>query len=277
MIGIPHIVLLGLIEAVIVLLVAVVLLGIKLRKNSKSESKPEEDKEGTAEEVEALKERIRGLESELEEARAVSPESKAEDTIAEIEALKNEIRGLESELEKAYAVEKSSSDEKSSEPSVVEKAGETEESSKAEKQVSAQESEQAKDDSISATPQDVVLMNSLQIKILREQKVELASVLDTLEMLEQGSGAQETAKELSRLKEVDNKISELIIAFEKENFALKQLVENWDMDSHQAEKDDELAASRVRIAELQEELSKTKEEITSLEHEYDVLFKKTNG
>lgn len=277
MIGIPHIVLLGLIEAVIVLLVAVVLLGIKLRKSSKSESKPEEDKEGTAEEVEALKERIRGLESELEEARAVSPESKAEDTIAEIEALKNEIRGLESELEKAYAVEKSSSDEKSSEPSVVEKAGETEEVSEAEKQVSAQESEQVKDDSVSATPQDVVLMNSLQIKILREQKVELASVLDTLEMLEQGSGAQETAKELSRLKEVDNKISELIIAFEKENFALKQLVENWDMDSHQTEKDDELAASRVRIAELQEELSKTKEEITSLEHEYDVLFKKTNG
>ncbi len=277
MIGIPHIALLGLIETVIVLLVAVVLLGIKLRKNSKSVSKPEEEKEGTDEEVETLKERIRGLESELEEARAVSPEPKAEDTIAEIKALKDEIRGLESELEKAYAVEKSSPDKKPSEPSVVEKSGETEEISEAEKQVSAQEFEQDKDDNVSATPQDVVLMNSLQIKILREQKVELASVLDTLEMLEQGSGAQETAKELSRLKEVDNKISELIISFEKENSSLKQLVENWDMDSHQAEKDDELAASRVRIAELQEELSKTKEEITSLEHEYDVLFKKTNG
>jgi len=276
-IGIPHIALLGLIETVIVLLVAVVLLGIKLRKNSKSVSKPEEEKEGTDEEVETLKERIRGLESELEEARAVSPEPKAEDTIAEIKALKDEIRGLESELEKAYAVEKSSPDKKPSEPSVVEKSGETEEISEAEKQVSAQEFEQDKDDNVSATPQDVVLMNSLQIKILREQKVELASVLDTLEMLEQGSGAQETAKELSRLKEVDNKISELIISFEKENSSLKQLVENWDMDSHQAEKDDELAASRVRIAELQEELSKTKEEITSLEHEYDVLFKKTNG
>lgn len=265
MIGIPHIVLLGLIEAVIVLLAGVVLLGIKVRNASGSVSKPEA--EDTVDEVKVLEDKIRALKSELEEVRSVSAESDAEDTTAEIEDLRRKIHDLESELEKARAAEKSSSEE--SEQAAPEQA--------ALEQAMLEQTAVEEGENVSATPQDVVLMNSLQIKILREQQVELASVLETLEILEQGPGSKETSDELVRLKGVDQKVSEVITAFEKENSALKQLVENWEMSSGREGKDEELAASRVRIAELQEELSKTKEEITSLEHEYDVLFKKTNG
>ncbi len=263
MIGVPYLVLLGLIEVVVVLFAVVVLLGVKLRKSELSVSEDEADNEPA--DIEALKDKIRVLESELEEARAElselqTGENSEEDKLADIEALKETIRGLESELEKAYAVEKSSPDEESPEPDMIKEAAEPDNG-----------------ENVSATPQDVVLMNSLQIKILREQQVELASVLETLENTDQGSGAQETAEEVARLKDIEQNILGVIEAFEKENSALKQLIESWDRDTDREGVDEELAASRIRIAELQEELSKTREEITSLEHEYDVLFKKTNG
>lgn len=260
MIGVPHIVLFGLIEAVIVLLAGVVLLGVKVLKISRSASKPEA--EDTVNEVEVLEEKIRSLKSELEKISSVSAEPEAEDMTAEIEALKRKIHDLESELEKARAVENSSAGEEA-----------PQESEQAVPEQSLPEQSVGEDDNVSATPQDVVLMNSLQVKILREQQVELTSVIESLE---QGSGSKETAGELVRLKGVDQKVSEIIKAFEKQNSALKQLAEDWDIGSGQEERDEELAASRVRIAELQEELSKTKEEITSLEHEYDVLYNKTS-
>ncbi|MBI5142942.1 MAG: hypothetical protein HZA20_12250 [Nitrospirae bacterium] len=118
------------------------------------------------------------------------------------------------------------------------------------------------DDDVDATDhtlQDIILMSSLQVRILKEQREKLLAALS-------GDPAS---------METDRKIHGAITALERENAALRRIAEELEQSGGAPGGGEELASARIEIANLRDELKKAQNEIKSLEHEYDVLYSKS--
>lgn len=114
-------------------------------------------------------------------------------------------------------------------------------------------------DATDHTLQDIILMSSLQVRILKEQREKLHSVL---------------AGDSSSM-ESDRKILGAITALERENAALRRIAEELEQSGGAPGGGEELSSARIEIANLRDELKKAQNEIKSLEHEYDVLYSKS--
>jgi len=299
MVEIPKILLLGLIEALTLVVAVVIFMGLKLQRLSSlprqdgEEDTGQDASEAAEAEIRELRHRILELEKELEEARAAGENEapatsgkllillreKAQVLAASVSAVVGstgesekspEIEALESAMADLTQALAAADGGESPEAAPAEMPEEPAEGADAPEKPQAiqEDTGEVEEIPVAETPQDVVLLTARQIIALREQRDALDGFL---------AGLSDPAGEgAGPVQVVRDRLTAIIEALERENERLRELIEEAvPATAAEGEPSDELEAARKTIAELQEKIAATEEEMENLEREYDILYSKS--